>query len=115
MAQKIEVRLVDDLDGQPAAETVHFGIDGTEYEIDLSHDNAKHLRDCVAQYVNAARRRRHSLSGRQRPPQPARGASSTRERNQAIRDWAKSQGIEVSNRGRIAQGIVDRYDARATR
>jgi hypothetical protein len=111
MAQKIEVRLVDDLNGDPADETVQFGIDGAEYEIDLSSSNAKELRRCLAQFVDVARRQgRSTTAARRRRSRP--GAPSTRERNQAIRDWAKTQGLEVSDRGRIAQDIVARYDAR---
>lgn len=111
MAQKIEVRLVDDLNGHAADETVRFGIDGTEYEIDLSSSNAKELRGHFARFVNAGRRlSRSTPGGRTRRPRP--GTQSTRDRNQAIRDWAKAQGLEVSDRGRIAQDVVDRYDAR---
>jgi hypothetical protein len=111
VAQKIEVRLVDDLNGEPADENVQFGIDGTEYEIDLSSSNAKELRGCLAPFVGAARRQRRSATAA-RTHQSRPGALSTRDRNQAIRDWAKTQGLEVSDRGRIAQDIVARYDAR---
>src|SRR5207302_6008569 len=93
MAQKVEVRLVDDLDGGSADETVTFSLDGTEYEIDLSDEHATALRGEVWKYVQAARRVGRVTARRGRTATAA--APSNRERNQAIREWAKSIGIEV--------------------
>ena len=56
MAQKIQILFIDDLDGSAAEGTVRFGLDGTEYEIDLNAGHAKELRDALARYVDAARR-----------------------------------------------------------
>ena len=56
MAQIQEIRLIDDLDGQEADETVEFGIDGKSYEIDLSSANAGKLREALAEFVSSARR-----------------------------------------------------------
>lgn len=117
MAQKVQVLLVDDLDGGEAAETVKFGLDGTNYEIDLSDVHAKSLRDSLAQYVTSARRIGKASSTRPAAPRNRGGvgASSDREQNRAIREWAKRKGLEISDRGRISQDIVDRYHAEAGR
>ncbi|MFF5990872.1 MULTISPECIES: histone-like nucleoid-structuring protein Lsr2 [Prauserella] len=111
MAQKVLVSLVDDLDGSEAEETVEFGLDGVSYEIDLSAENAEELRDALAQYVEHARR----AGGRKRAGRPAavkapgRSAAVDREQNQAIRAWARKNGFEVSDRGRIPSEVVDAY------
>ncbi len=108
MAQIREVRLIDDLDGEAADETIEFGIDGKNYEIDLSKDNASKLRDALASYVAAARR-----SGGRRSRAASSGASRRpsidREQNQAIRDWARKRGMKVSDRGRIPAEVLDAY------
>ena len=93
MAEIREVRLVDDLDGEPADGTVEFGIDGKKYEIDLSEANAKRLREALAEFVAAAGRR----------------PSIDREQNQAIRDWARKRGMKVSDRGRIPAEVLEAY------
>ena len=113
MAQKVEVRLLDDLDGGPAEETVRFALDGAEYEIDLSSKHALELRKALDGYLSAGRRigRMSSASGRGAVHGTGRSSAENRERNQAIRDWAKSQGLEVSDRGRISQDLVERYEA----
>jgi hypothetical protein len=115
MAQKVTVTLVDDLDGSEAEETVEFGLDGASYQIDLSEDNAERLRDALAEYVDHARR----SGGRKRSPsrpaagRPARPASADREQNQAIRAWARKQGMKVSDRGRIPSEVIDAYNSQA--
>jgi hypothetical protein len=109
MAQKVEVRLLDDLDGGPAEETVKFALDGTEYEIDLSNKHALDLRKALDSYLSAARRIGRMTSGSRRGA--GRSSAENRERNQAIRDWAKAQGLEVSDRGRISQDLVEQYEA----
>lgn len=117
MAQKVQVLLVDDLDGGEAEETVKFGIDGTNYEIDLSDSNAHALRDALAQYVGVARKMGRASTVRGVAPRNrgASSATSDREQNRAIREWAKRKGLEISDRGRISQEIVDRYHAEAGR
>ncbi|MGA8117626.1 MAG: Lsr2 family protein [Actinocatenispora sp.] len=118
MAQKVQVLLVDDLDGGEAEETVKFGLDGTNYEIDLSDANAQTLRDALASYVGVARKvgRAASVRGGTAPRnRAASSAASDREQNRAIREWAKRKGLEISDRGRISQEIVDRYHAEAGR
>jgi hypothetical protein len=110
MAQIREVRLVDDLDGEAADETIEFGIDGKNYEIDLSKENAEKLRDALASYVAAARR----SGGRRRSGSSSGGAAARRpsidrEQNQAIREWARKRGMKVSDRGRIPAEVLETY------
>ena len=113
MAQIREIRLVDDLDGAVADETVEFGVDGKSYEIDLSTANAKKLRDALAEFVASARRaggrRRGGGSGGSAAPATARRPSIDREQNQAIREWARKRGMKVSDRGRIPAEVLEAY------
>lgn len=107
MAQKVQVLLIDDLDGGEAEETVSFGLDGSTYEIDLSSDNAAKLRAALAPYVEVARRapaKRPAARGKQR-------TTSAKDRSAEIRAWAKAAGKQISDRGRIPQAIVDEYFA----
>lgn len=107
MAQKVTVELVDDLDGSRAEETVEFGLDGVGYQIDLSKKNATKLRGALAGYAESARRLggRKQRSGRR----GGRTVMSDREQSQAIRDWARSQGMKVSDRGRISVEVLEAY------
>ncbi|WP_028937877.1 histone-like nucleoid-structuring protein Lsr2 [Pseudonocardia spinosispora] len=110
MAQKVTVSLIDDLDGDKAEETVEFGLDGKNYEIDLSSSNASKLRDALADFVAAARRpggRRRS--GGAAVAAAARRPAVDREQNQAIRDWARKRGMKVSDRGRIPADVLESY------
>jgi hypothetical protein len=112
VAQIREIRLVDDLDGAVADETVEFGVDGKNYEIDLSTTNAKKLRDALSEFVASARRaggRRRSGSGATSTPAAARRPSIDREQNQAIREWARKRGMKVSDRGRIPADVLEAY------
>ena len=108
MAQKVVVSLVDDLDGGQADETVEFGLDGKNYEIDLSSRNADKLRDAMAAYLGVARRPGGGRRGG-RAAASARSGPVDREQNQAIRDWARKQGMNVSERGRIPADVLDAY------
>src|SRR3954470_11782731 len=108
MATKTVIVLVDDLTGGPADTTVTFGIDHTEYEIDLSESNAGELREAFSRYVQAARK--VSASGGRRGAQPAKPAYSGFD-PAAVRAWAKARGIEVSSRGRVKADVVERYRA----
>jgi hypothetical protein len=107
MAQKVEVLLVDDIDGGEADETVSFSLDGTTYEIDLSKRNAAKLREGLGPFVSSARK------ARKVPARGARGARTTnsRERSAEIREWAKNHGIKVNERGRIPAHVIEQYDA----
>jgi hypothetical protein len=113
MAQITEVRLLDDLDGGDAAESVAFSLDGKFYEIDLSEKHAAALRDAFAPFVGSARRA--GGSGASRPKMSARtsaGAGRPRAETAAIREWATTNGLEVSTRGRIASTVVEAYENR---
>jgi|SRR5579859_5075231 len=107
MAQKVQVLLVDDLDGSEATETVTFGLDGASYEIDLSAGNATKLRKELAQYVEHARK---PVGGQQQRRRRTR-TGPNRERSAEIRQWAKSRGYKVSERGRIPAHIVTEFEA----
>jgi hypothetical protein len=113
VAQKVQVILVDDVDGGEAAETVAFALDGVSYEIDLSDDNAGELRDSLAKWIGHARRtggrstvRSRSTSGR------ARGsASGAKPDLSAVRTWARENGFSVSDRGRVSSEVLAAYDS----
>lgn len=105
MVQKVSIALEDDLDGGPAAETVRFGLGHAEYEIDLSKKNARAFRKGVSQFVEHARK-----AGRAQSRRAAR-TSATRQRSGDIRAWAKTQGIKLSERGRIPASVVQQYEA----
>jgi hypothetical protein len=106
MAQKHIVQLIDDLDGGEAAETVTFGIDGATYEIDLSAKNAGKLRDSLAVYVASSRRSTRAGVSRRAGRSVAR---SDREQTQAIREWARKNGLQVGEKGRIPATILEAY------
>ena len=107
MAQKIQVLLVDDLDGSEADGTVRFGLDGAEYEIDLNAEHARALRDALSRYVQAARR---AGGGARRPARGGRRAAGGVDSTE-VREWAKAQGIEVKDRGRVPAELVARFKA----
>jgi hypothetical protein len=112
MAQKVQTIFIDDLDGSQADGTVRFGLDGTDYEIDLNAEHAQQLRDALARYVGAARRisgtaRRPSRTGRR--PQ-ANGLNTTE-----VREWAKAQGIDVKDRGRVPAELIVKFKAATER
>ena len=115
MARKVQVILSDDLDENVSAdETVSFALDGTNYEIDLSDKNAKEMRDAFSRYVQAARkvgRASGRASGGGRSRATGGGGRMDREQAGAIRDWARKNGHQVSDRGRIPASVVDAYEA----
>jgi hypothetical protein len=108
MAQRTQVLLIDDLDGGEAADTVRFGLDGTEYEIDLSAAHSEELREALERYVAHARR----AGGTAKSAARSRRGSAALD-TAAVREWAKGQGIEVKDRGRVPADIVERYKAAA--
>ncbi|PSK67611.1 Nucleoid-associated protein Lsr2 [Micromonospora sp. MH33] len=129
MAKQIIHKLIDDLDGGDAVETVRFALDGVQYEIDLSEVNAEKLRDVFAPYtangtkvgrggvVGGGGRAVRGVAGVGGGRGARVGGSTTvdREQNKAIRAWAKKAGKDISDRGRIPQEIVDEYHATAGR
>ena len=107
MAQKVNVLLVDDIDGSDAGETVSFGLDGTHYEIDLNSDHAQDLRGQLQRYVKAARK----VTGSAGRPSRVRRATENDARNKEIRNWARERHLDVNDRGRIPADIVAQYEA----
>lgn len=111
MAQEVITKLVDDLDGSEATETVLFGLDGESYEIDLSAKNAAALRKALDRYRGAARisSAGRSSSGSRRGRGRSRGRGDADSR--VVRAWAVENGIPVSTRGRISADVVEQYKA----
>ena len=108
MAQKIQTLFIDDLDGSEADGTVRFGLDGTDYEIDLNAAHAQELWDALARYVTAARR---AGSSARRPARNGRKAPTNGLNTTEIREWAKTQGIDVKDRGRVPAELVVKFQA----
>jgi hypothetical protein len=108
MAQRIQTLLIDDLDGGEAAGTVRFGLDGTEYEIDLSAVHSGELREALGQYLAHARRTVGTARTAARGRRGSVGVDTAK-----VREWAKGQGIEVKGRGRVPAGVVERYKTAA--
>ena len=106
MARQYVEQLTDDLDGGKAEETVSFAIDGIEYEIDLSRQNAVNLRKGLDEYVAKGRR----IGGRsKRGPSHGR-AGIDKSQSRAIREWAKGQGMKVSERGRVSEEVTKAFE-----
>jgi hypothetical protein len=111
VAQEIQASLADDLDGSEAEGIVRVALDGTGYEIDLNAGHARALREALARYVCAARRTGGSA---RRPARGGRRTPGTGLDTAGVRQWAKAQGIEGKDRGRMPAGLVARFKA-ATR
>src|SRR2546421_887842 len=116
VARKVEVQLIDDLDGSKAEESIKFALDGINYEIDLSKKNATKLRAGLEPFIGVAQKLGRTPS----PRAGVRGRGSTsarsdREQNQAIREWAQRKDLEVSPRGRISRSIIEQYETEAGR
>ena len=106
MAQKVEVTLIDDLDGGKADETITFSVDGARYAIDLSAKNAQQLRDSLNRYIEAARKDK----GVRAPSHGAgRKATQAGPNTSDVREWAKAQGYGVSERGRVSKDLVAKF------
>lgn len=106
MAQKVHIVLVDDIDESDAEETVSFGLDGKEYAIDLNKKNARALRDALAPYVAHARPV-STRGGRRAASKTAASGAAPSE----IRAWARSNGFDVPERGRVAAEVREAYAA----
>lgn len=123
MAQKVQVLLVDDIDGSTAEETVTFSLDGVGYEIDLTADHAAELRESFSRWVGHARKTGSgSRSGGRQGRGGGGGGGGDRSRRSgssssssgdatAIREWARENGYEVSERGRISADVRAAYEA----
>jgi len=120
MAQKVQVILVDDVDGGEAAETVSFALDGVSYEIDVSEENAEALREALAPWVGHARRvGGRSGGGRARSTSSSGGSSRSRGSSSGgggrhdlsdVRSWARENGYQVSDRGRVSSEVITAYE-----
>jgi uncharacterized membrane protein len=108
MAQRVNIILVDDIDGSDASETVTFGLDGTSYEIDLNDENAASLREALSGYVGHARK---VSTGRRARRTSSSSSSSSSSNTKDVREWARANGYEVSDRGRISADVQQAYDA----
>src|SRR5690349_9515143 len=108
MARKVQTLLLDDIDGSDADETVRFGLDGASYEIDLSAAHAQDLRSALGRYVAAGRK---ASPVRGAPARKAARAASNGYDSTAVRDWAKAQGIEIKDRGRVPADVVAKFKA----
>lgn len=104
MARTTVIVVEDDLDGGPATEQLTFSIDGCDYAIDLNESNARQLRALLDPYLAAGRR----TGGRRRRHSPA-STTHLREEQQTIRDWARANGHQVADRGRIPQSALTAY------
>ncbi len=112
MAQKVQVVLVDDIDGGAADETITFSLDGVTYEIDLSSAHANELRDAMARWVGAGRR----VGGRaQRAARRGSASSRSRSTSTQIRDWGRENGYTVNERGRISAELREAYEKATAR
>jgi Lsr2 len=111
MAQSVTVMLVDDIDQSQAAETVHFGLDGTAYEIDLSARHASDLRSMAGRYIGAARRAGQAPARVRQQRRSRPRTQMDREQSRRIRSWAMERGLLASPRGRIPQHVADEYQA----
>ena len=114
MAQQTTVRFIDDLDGSDASGTFDFSLEGRQYQVDLSDENAAKLRDALTPFIDVARKAggpgRRARTQRQTTvaEKPAR---SNREETAAIREWAREHDHKVSDRGRIPKSVIEAYQA----
>lgn len=107
MAQKIQTLFIDDIDGGEAEGTVRFGLDGAEYEIDLSAKHNEELRTALGTYVAHARK----LSGAARRTTPRGGRKPSSNDTVAARAWARENGYDIKDRGRVPADLVAKYQA----
>ena len=107
MAQKVQIVLEDYIDGGEANETVSFGLDGASYEIDLHEQNARTLRDALAMYVGHGRKVGSGSRRARSAGAASDGSASARE----VREWARSNGITVTERGRVSAEVREAFEA----
>lgn len=111
MAQKIHIVLEDDIDGSEASETVSFGLDGTSYEVDLNEKNAAALRDALATYVGHGRKVGSAPRRGRKAGSAAASTSTSGPSAREIRDWARTAGHDVPDRGRVSAEVREAFDA----
>nr|CAA9343065.1 MAG: Histone protein Lsr2 [uncultured Nocardioidaceae bacterium] len=109
MAQKVQILLTDDIDGSDASRTIEFSFDGASYEIDLSEKNEAALRNALADYIASARKvggRRSGGAGKSKARSSSGGPAASE-----IREWARANGMEVPERGRVSAEVRQAYEA----
>lgn len=108
MARKTHVVLIDDIDGTDASQTIEFGLDGVTYEIDLNDEHAAQLREALGTWIEKGRR----TGGRRSAARSAvRGARRSSSQNDALRAWARANGYDVKDRGRVSAEVRAAYEA----
>jgi hypothetical protein len=107
VAQKVQTVYIDDIDGGEASGTVRFGLDGTDYEIDLSTRHSEALHKSLLTYIEHARK----VGGASRRASRGRRNSASGIDTTAVRSWAREQGIDIKERGRVPANIVEQYRA----
>ncbi|MFN3340072.1 MAG: Lsr2 family protein [Dietzia sp.] len=110
MAQQFQVRYIDDIDGTELGEeanSLSFAFEGKEYSIDLSDENAEAFREVMAPYIDAG----HRVTGGKSKPARKAAAKSASGDTKAIREWARENGFDVSDRGRIPADVMEAYAA----
>lgn len=114
MAVETITKLIDDVDGSPADQTVEFSFLGARYEIDLTEKHTDQMRKALEPWLERARRARGG-NARRKPAQARRTpkAAKPKPTNDEIRAWAKEKGIKVAEKGRIANAVIDQYMAEA--
>ena len=107
MAKRQTIVLVDDFDGSEASVSIDFSFEGVNYTIDLTEEHAKEMRETFAKYTEVAQKSRRRGGSRR----SGGGSGLSREKLQAIREWATNNGYKVAPRGRIKQEIISAYEA----
>jgi hypothetical protein len=113
MAQKVITEFIDDIDGSPAERTFTFAVDGTNYEIDLSAQNIAEFKSAIGGFIESARKvtaSSASSNGRRTHSAAASRGRQSHEQTQAVREWARQRGHNISNRGRIPVAIQRAFD-----
>jgi hypothetical protein len=110
MAQKVIREFVDDIDGSPAERTFSFAVDGISYEIDLSTQNIAEFKSAIGGFVESARKVKGSSSGSRTRSAGGSSGRQSREHTQAVREWARQHGHNISERGRIPASIQQAFD-----
>jgi hypothetical protein len=113
MAQKVITEFIDDIDGSPAERTFTFAVDGTNYEIDLSADNIAEFKSAIGGFIESARKVKvgtESSNGRRTRRDAASRSGQSRDQTQAVREWARQHGHNISNRGRIPASVQQAFD-----
>ena len=107
MAQQVQTLFIDDIDGGAAEGTVRFALDGTDYEIDLSGKHSGELHDALRRYIDHARK----VGGTARRPGARPGRKASAMDTVAVRAWARENGFEIKDRGRVPADLVAKYQA----